>query len=119
MAHILRARRTSGGDAEASYRQAKELLLLAEELAEGIAAYSLAGVCAALGDEEQCSHWLGRALELDVLPDRADIVMDPEFAAVLDRPWFLEVLDSLPDPDEADLDEPGFRPGPGFPWQAD
>ncbi len=117
LAHLLRARRTEGEAARASYSEAKRLFLRAEELAEGIAVYSLAGVCAALGEEDECRRWFERALAADMLPERVDIVCDPEFAGVLDRDWFLAVLDALPAPDEdaGEFEEPGFRPGPGFP----
>jgi tetratricopeptide (TPR) repeat protein len=78
--------------AQGLLESAKQRLTAAESVEPGSAAYNLACVCAQLGDESGCRHWLERSREPGILVSREQMSAEQELAAVRDQPWFRELL---------------------------
>jgi tetratricopeptide (TPR) repeat protein len=64
------------------------MLMKAEKLKRGSAAYNLACAWCILGDQDQCSRWLKVGEEEKTLPKRQVAIEDPDLKAIRDKEWF-------------------------------
>lgn len=69
-------------------KKAKEMLLDAEKLEQGAAAYNLACIHAVQGDEENCKQWLLFAATKGKLHERNYALADRDLESVRDKDWF-------------------------------
>jgi hypothetical protein len=64
------------------------MLMKAEKLKRGSAAYNLACIWCILKDENQCRIWLKVGEEEKTLPERQAAIADPDLKAIRDKEWF-------------------------------
>ncbi len=76
------------------FRKAQALMIKAERVSPGSAAYNLACFAALRGNVEQSRHWLARAKASGALPSREELLADPDLAKVRKYQWFLELINS-------------------------
>lgn len=88
------------------YNQAKNQFELANSIQAGSGSYNLACIYSLQGNEEACLQALQEAKSKGSLPDEADILNDPDMAAVKELPWFAELITSLSQPPEAPEETP-------------
>lgn len=83
----LATRTTDRAARENLLRLARQVLLQAEQLEAGAAAYDLARASALAGDLAACRSWLEKA-NVDLhLPPAGELYADPDLAAVRGEPW--------------------------------
>jgi tetratricopeptide (TPR) repeat protein len=88
MALSRRAQLTRGEESQILVEQAYAHLSQADELKPGIAAYFLACLCGARGDQDGIKHWLGRCQKHGVLPMRGMVESNPAFRQYVGQRWF-------------------------------
>ena len=89
------AKTKTGEDADRLFAQSKDLLLKAESILSGSAAYNIACWSAIRGQEDECKKWLEKGLDLGVMPSRQHLEKDLDLENVRERPWFKAILDRL------------------------
>ena len=85
----------TGEEADCLFAQSKDLLLKAESILPGSAAYNIACWCAIRGLEDECKEWLEKGLGLGVMPSRQHLEKDQDLEKVREKPWFKAILDRL------------------------
>lgn len=89
------AKTKKGKKADCLFAQSKDLLLKAESILPGSAAYNIACWCAIRRQEDECKKWLEKSLDLGVMPSRQHLEKDQDLEKVRERPWFKAILDRL------------------------
>ncbi len=93
------AKTKTGEEADCLFAQSKDLLLKAESILSGSAAYNIACWCAIRGQEDECKKWLEKCLEkclcLGVMPSRQHLEKDQDLEKVREKPWFKAILARL------------------------
>jgi hypothetical protein len=79
-------------DGMESLRAAKQKYLEAVAHVPDRVAYDLGCVCARLGEEEECRHWLVKSREPGVCVSRGRMMRDRDLASVRDRDWFRSLM---------------------------
>jgi tetratricopeptide (TPR) repeat protein len=77
------------------YEMAKRQFEKANSIQAGVAAFNLACVHGVRGDNENCLEALQTAKEKGNLPEDADILADPDLAAIKNQAWFQDFMASL------------------------
>ncbi len=95
--YINQAHQLDGDQRRYCLQQAEQLFLRIDQLTEklGGAAYNLACVYALLGDEAKCLANLKNSTTKTRSIDADYIEQDPDLAAMKDKPWFREFIDSI------------------------
>ena len=70
------AKTKTGEEADRLFAQSKDLLLKAETILPGSAAYNIARLSAIRGQEDECRKWLEKCLDLGVMPSRQHLEKD-------------------------------------------
>jgi tetratricopeptide (TPR) repeat protein len=89
---LEQAKAKTGEEAEGLHARARAVLLSAEALSPGTAAYNLACVCALEADPDGCRQWLRAAKKAGHLPKREHLLKDPDLEVVRKESWFGEIL---------------------------
>ncbi len=89
------AKTKTGEEADCLLAQSKDLLLKAESILPGSAAYNIACWSAIRGQEDECKKWLEKSLDLGVMPSRQHLEKDQDLEKVRERPWFKAILARL------------------------
>ena len=84
--------RAAGEERVHLLREAKEKFLASETREPGTGAYRTACVCARLGEEEECLHWLTESREPGILVTRGEMADEPHFESVRQSDWFRGLL---------------------------
>ena len=84
--------RAAGEESVRLLRDAKEKFLASETREPGTGAYRAACVCARLGEEEECRHWLTESREPGILVTRGEMADAPHFENVRQSDWFQGLL---------------------------
>jgi len=95
LALYRQAKTKTGEDADRLFAQSKDLLLKAESISPGSAAYNIACWSAIRGQEDECKKWLEKCLDLEVVPSRQHLEKDLDLENVRERPWFKVILARL------------------------
>ena len=82
----------TGAEAERLFVQSRDLLLKAESIVPGNAAYNIACLSALQGQEEECKKWLEWCLNIGKMPSRQHIEKDRNLEKVREKPWFKAIL---------------------------
>ncbi len=85
----------NGEEADRLFVQSKELLLKAESILPGSAAYNIACLHAIRGQENECKEWLGKCINSGVMPSRRHLEEDRDLENVREKPWFKAILARL------------------------
>ena len=89
------AKTKTGKDADRLFAQSKDLLLKAESISPGSAAYNIACWCAIRGQEDECRKWLEKCLDSGVMPSRQHLEKDMDLENVREKLWFKAILARL------------------------
>jgi hypothetical protein len=84
------------------YSLARKEFEKANAIQAGAASYNLACISALQGDADACLKALENAKNKGSLPDSSDILNDPDLASVKERDWFLQFMETLNEPKQAD-----------------
>jgi tetratricopeptide (TPR) repeat protein len=92
------------------YSLARKEFEKANAIQAGAASYNLACIAALQGDSEACLKALDNAKNKGSLPDAADILNDPDLASVKNQDWFLQFMETLNEPKQANTPLPENPP---------
>ncbi len=87
---------------EATYALAKEKMMIANGIQEGVASYNLACLHAVHGDFDACKTSLEAALAYKNLPDEEEILNDADMQVAKTQDWFEDFIASINAPDEGE-----------------
>lgn len=89
------AKTKTGKEADRLFAQSKDLLLKAESISPGDAAYNIACWCAIRRQENECKEWLEKCLNLGVMLSRQHLEKDQDLENVREKHWFKAILARL------------------------
>ena len=77
------------------YHAAKAQFILADKIQKGSAIYNFACISALMGDDEACLQALKDAVDYGSLPNKDEVLNDPDLDKVKSKTWFIEFIESL------------------------